>query len=99
MVHFVKAFDLINEIKRMEATPIGFENKSIGVTSNSKTVTVDLSLTTYRTLIIDVYGIDILNKLLSGEYSSYSGEHTEGGKFEFKRVKDNVWTVTEFILD
>ena len=98
IVHFVRAFDLENEIKRMESTPIGY-NRPIGVTFNEKTVTIDLSLAQYRTLIIDVYGVEILNKLLSGEYESYSGEHKEGGGFKFNRVNDNVWKITEYILD
>ena len=98
IVHFVRAFDLENEIKRMENTPIGY-NIPIGVTFNEKTVTIDLSLAQYRTLIIDVYGVEILNKLLSGEYESYSGEHKEGGKFKFDRVDDMKWNVTEYILD
>ena len=99
IVHFVRAFDLENEIKRMESTPIGYNNRPIGVTSNEKTVTIDLSLAQYRTLIIDVYGIEILNTLLSGEYKSYSGEHKEGGRFKFDRVNDNIWKITEYILD
>lgn len=99
MTHFVNLFDLQNEIKRMESTPIGFENKPIGVTSNTKTVTIDLDQPNYRTLVIDVYNIDILNKLLSKEYTFYAGEHPEGGKYEFRHIKDNRWTITEFILD
>lgn len=99
IVHFVRAFDLENEIKRMEATPIGMENKHIGVTSNTKTVTIDLDKPNYRTLIIDIYSTDVLNKLLSKEYTFYSGEHPEGGKYEFRLVKDKIWNVTEYILD
>ena len=94
-----RLFDLKNEIEKLEATPIGFENKPIGVTSNTKTVTIDLDKSNYRTLIIDVYSTDVLNKLLSKEYIFYSGEHPEGGKYEFRYVKDNVWNVTEYILD
>lgn len=99
MVHHVRLFNLKNEIEKLEATPIGSENKPIRVASNSKTVTVDLSKSNYRTLILDVYGVDVLNKLLGGENTGYNGEHPEGGKYEFRHVKDNVWEVTEYILD
>ena len=99
MVHHVRLFDLKNEIEKLEATPIGMENKPIGVTSNTKTVTIDLDQSNYRTLILDVYGVDVLNRLLSGEYTGFNGEHPEGGKYEFRLVKDKIWNVTEYILD
>ena len=101
MTHFVNLFDLQNEIKRMEAMPIGCtkeHNKPLAIASSEKTITVDLDNTKYRNLIIDVYSVDILNQLLTNT-NSIEGTHSEGGRYRFDHVDKNIWNVTEYILD
>ena len=99
MTHHINLFDIQNEIKRMESTPIGSENKPIGVTSNEKSVIIDLNEVKYRNLVIDVYGIDLLNRLLNKEVLSGQGEHPEGGKYSYSNIQDNTWKITEYILE